>query len=183
MTVNQQPPSPRRRCLQCGVPSSKRCGRCKTAKYCSSDCQQKHWKAHKEHCLTWEYRALENDPTRFFIVAIAQRRGVYEFFDTLERRFYAPGTEANGKFYLGKTTWRNLDVLIGSVPLEDAQQVKDFAPQCAIPMRIAGGVFTFFGGGDSPDQQHFPLQGPNVWTLENSGRSGYAVYTGPKVSD
>ena len=39
-------------CAHCGVASAKllRCGRCKTAQYCGSKCQTKHYPAHKVAC-------------------------------------------------------------------------------------------------------------------------------------
>ena len=39
-------------CAQCGVVSAKllRCGRCKTAQYCGSKCQAKHYPSHKVAC-------------------------------------------------------------------------------------------------------------------------------------
>ncbi|PPQ92791.1 hypothetical protein CVT25_003902 [Psilocybe cyanescens] len=40
-------------CTNCdgpGKPKILLCGRCKRVKYCSSECQKKHWKEHKGHC-------------------------------------------------------------------------------------------------------------------------------------
>ena len=38
-------------CAQCRDPSPKqRCTRCKTSRYCSRECQTKHWPRHKSHC-------------------------------------------------------------------------------------------------------------------------------------
>ena len=39
-------------CSHCGMVSGKllRCGRCKTAQYCGSKCQAKHYPAHKVAC-------------------------------------------------------------------------------------------------------------------------------------
>jgi hypothetical protein len=45
-------------CSGCGTPGSgfKKCGRCKTACYCSAECQKKDWKAgHKLQCSTDVY--------------------------------------------------------------------------------------------------------------------------------
>jgi len=39
-------------CLCClkQVDGSKKCGRCRTASYCSVECQKQHWKVHKNNC-------------------------------------------------------------------------------------------------------------------------------------
>lgn len=40
-------------CLQCDKPkASKSCSRCKSAAYCSKECQSLHWKTHKPLCRT-----------------------------------------------------------------------------------------------------------------------------------
>lgn len=40
-------------CAHCGKPkSTKRCGACKFAYYCSAECQTKHWQVHKAICST-----------------------------------------------------------------------------------------------------------------------------------
>lgn len=40
-------------CLFClkGVEDDKRCSRCRTARYCSSNCQMQHWPVHKKSCV------------------------------------------------------------------------------------------------------------------------------------
>lgn len=40
------------RCSNCGTKEKKlmRCERCRTARYCSKECQKKHWKVHKKRC-------------------------------------------------------------------------------------------------------------------------------------
>lgn len=39
-------------CLCClkQVDGSRRCGRCRTAQYCSIECQTQHWRVHKNNC-------------------------------------------------------------------------------------------------------------------------------------
>lgn len=53
--ANQTPSSTEEECATCHKPSTpesplKRCSRCKTATYCSVDCQKVDWKSHKQHC-------------------------------------------------------------------------------------------------------------------------------------
>ena len=40
------------KCVECenGLPSPKRCSKCKTATYCGRECQTAHWQAHKKEC-------------------------------------------------------------------------------------------------------------------------------------
>ena len=38
------------KCENCEVKGKMRCGKCKTARYCSQNCQKTHWKVHKEKC-------------------------------------------------------------------------------------------------------------------------------------
>lgn len=37
-------------CANCGKKSTSRCGQCKKARYCSSECQKVHWKVHRSSC-------------------------------------------------------------------------------------------------------------------------------------
>jgi MYND finger len=51
-------------CANCAkkVPQKelKRCGKCKIVKYCSGDCQKKHWlKFHRRQCTIWAERKDE----------------------------------------------------------------------------------------------------------------------------
>jgi len=48
-----KPPEPEKRCKKCGGlgnPKLLVCGGCKSADYCSADCQRADWKAHKGTC-------------------------------------------------------------------------------------------------------------------------------------
>jgi len=44
--------SNKRICLFClqSVTGSLRCGRCRSALYCSKECQSQHWKVHRNNC-------------------------------------------------------------------------------------------------------------------------------------
>ena len=44
--------SSKRICLYCAkkVDGTLRCTQCRAALYCNSDCQEKHWHAHKNNC-------------------------------------------------------------------------------------------------------------------------------------
>ncbi|KAF1846045.1 uncharacterized protein K460DRAFT_386407 [Cucurbitaria berberidis CBS 394.84] len=43
-------PEPPTKCSTCGDPATNKCGACKTAYYCTKDCQNKDWSKHKVHC-------------------------------------------------------------------------------------------------------------------------------------
>ena len=38
------------KCEECGDPATQRCSKCKSAWYCSRDCQLRQWKKHKPIC-------------------------------------------------------------------------------------------------------------------------------------
>lgn len=43
----------------CNKEGTKRCGRCESARYCSTVCQTKHYPKHRESCLRLEERKKE----------------------------------------------------------------------------------------------------------------------------
>ncbi|KAE9617109.1 putative ubiquitinyl hydrolase 1 [Lupinus albus] len=50
-------------CTFCGNLSSRRCSRCKVARYCSVECQIRHWRSgHKHECFETETKADEAKP-------------------------------------------------------------------------------------------------------------------------
>jgi len=57
-------------CMTCGKVGNSRnkmkaCAKCKTAFYCSKECQQKDWKDHKKYCKLWRSSSL-NDLKKMF---------------------------------------------------------------------------------------------------------------------
>ena len=57
----------------CNIHAESRCGRCRVARYCTTDHQKAHWKEHKKTCNTRP--ALEKDDS--VVVSISASRGVY----------------------------------------------------------------------------------------------------------
>lgn len=61
------PPKPEKSskgpCQDCGAPGKKFCSQCKVARYCSKECQTRHWNAsHKNDCKTPEENASGGSP-------------------------------------------------------------------------------------------------------------------------
>jgi hypothetical protein len=47
---------PRNACVVCWVTTHLKCGRCRTVRYCSVECQLEAWPLHKEFCNRYRYR-------------------------------------------------------------------------------------------------------------------------------
>ena len=52
-------------CRVCDGPGKNKCGKCKTVRYCSRECQISDWDDHKQICghLTWKYYHSEDGKT------------------------------------------------------------------------------------------------------------------------
>jgi hypothetical protein len=65
-------------CETCGRPQARpqehqRCCRCRAVFYCSSDCQKKHWKSHKEACDVAFFREKYSTRTRTFVHGLGKK--------------------------------------------------------------------------------------------------------------
>lgn len=49
------PAQERKVCVMCGVATRKKCGRCRSERYCSEHCQVVGWPAHKVNCFSQRY--------------------------------------------------------------------------------------------------------------------------------
>lgn len=64
-------------CLNCGSDGAGlKCGRCKTARYCSAECQRKHWLVHKPSCGEAGAGSLPAKPTYDDFAVTATELGV-----------------------------------------------------------------------------------------------------------
>lgn len=120
-----------------------------------------------------ELRGLAGDGRHFIVVVMEMRPGALTFIQQLEWQEYEPGTERNKLFQMFRAKWENDLYFVIVVPLKHKQLIANFAPR--VGMRIADGVPTVIQSRDGKvEPTFFPVQGPNVWTLEN--RAGSPVY-------
>jgi hypothetical protein len=178
-------------CAACNVllENAKRCGGCRNVYYCDQTCQKAHWSVHRLECAriqakkdneslekltehvheqggtTSSVPVSQNDPIKFYVVAMATRNGVHDFTKRVEDTYFPVGTPANDLLEIGTTVWLGMLYLILAVPSDYTDRVK----QCAREegMKVCDGVPTMIENGT---KQFFPLRGPNVWSLENRER-------------
>jgi tetratricopeptide (TPR) repeat protein len=106
--------SSNRKCLFClkDVESDLRCSRCRTARYCSQECQKRHWKVHKNLCMDSN---SENSIEKLDMKAINHaQQGSYPKAEKLYRKLLNNliATDNNQTFTLG--TMMNLANTYGS---------------------------------------------------------------------
>jgi hypothetical protein len=64
---NVSQPQPQKKCFKCGAATTKtgtpllKCNACKTARYCSSDCQKLDWRQHRPICKQVQGKGVGND--------------------------------------------------------------------------------------------------------------------------
>lgn len=99
-------------------------------------------------------RAYVRQGDRFFVVAAAYRPGAELFVTRLEYE--------NNVFDFFILPWEGDDYYICAVPMAFRATVEQVATEAR--MRLADGVPTMF---TSAGIKRFPIQGQNVWNLEN----------------
>jgi hypothetical protein len=118
-------------------------------------------------------QARAADQSRLFLVSILDRIGVQGFSTELEWTHFSPRGSPNDLFDIDLVKWPDPDMvfIVISIPADYRPQAEALAEKWSL--RIANGVPLVLTVGR---QEWFPIQGPNVWTLENrTGWKGYGA--------
>ncbi|KAG7402414.1 Ubiquitin carboxyl-terminal hydrolase 19 [Fusarium oxysporum f. sp. raphani] len=124
-------------CTICGSSEASRCARCRSAAYCSLECQQTDWRTHRLLCTKFSEQAQDNyasrpSPTHYLaiffpmdkkrpsIVWIDTKKDKYEvepyFHPVLDQLLHIPGNDGyigrglrqvQGNVLRGRTSWQN----------------------------------------------------------------------------
>ncbi|KAG6989394.1 Ubiquitin carboxyl-terminal hydrolase 19 [Fusarium oxysporum f. sp. conglutinans] len=124
-------------CTTCGSSEASRCARCRSAAYCSLECQQTDWRTHRLLCTKFSEQAQDNyasrpSPTHYLaiffpmdkkrpsIVWIDTKKDKYEvepyFHPVLDQLLHIPGNDGyigrglrqvQGNVLRGRTSWQN----------------------------------------------------------------------------
>lgn len=121
-------------------------------------------------------RNPDGQPTYAFICCMREpyRIGTLLFSQKLEYDHYTPETPAEHDFIPMKIFWPEeekdrIEWWVIRIPYKDLPVAKAVAASSAIPMRIGDGVPNLI---DAEGVKSWPWPGPNVFTLENTERSG-----------
>lgn len=141
-----------------------------------------------------DYEALKDqlDPSRVALVMMANRIGVQSFVTFLEYTYFRPGTPMNSHFRFAIVKWEELKWFVVIIHKKHLQKADDLAK--LLGLRRADGVPTMIHAGKNLDAVgvarsketarrvfgeslgaemegmavvRFPLDAPNVWTMEN----------------
>jgi hypothetical protein len=117
---------------------------------------------------------ISRDPNYVWLAVMVSRPGAQWFMRHLELKFYRPETPRNRLLDMILLKWPDdMPMLwaICRIPMSEKQNLYDAAK--ATGMRVGDGIPQMFGGNGI---EKFPLDGPNVFTLENSRES--ILYSG-----
>lgn len=110
----------------------------------------------------------ENDPNKFYVTTNARRWGAQAFCVEIEFKHFHPSKpELNSQFDCNCIEFFGELFFVIGVPKGYQKTVEKIAS--AIGMKVCNGIPTVMGKNDG-DRIFFPLQGDNVWTLENRKR-------------
>lgn len=123
-----------------------------------------------------EFAHIADDKSRLFIVTMMTRPGAGVFLVDLEYHHYPPGSPKNHDFQMIVSVWSDMEWATIHVPIEHKELVEEVAKRNG--MRLADGVPTLLGNG-APEV--FPVNGDNVFTLENVADSPVYKGGGDKV--
>lgn len=110
-----------------------------------------------------ETAAFFSDPQWLHLATLMNRPNVWECSTEVENTHYAPMTPRNDLYNIRKLEWEGLMWAIISIPAGDRKLFEHIATKHGI--RIADGTPTMVS---SAGVSRFPLDLPNVFTLENS---------------
>lgn len=121
----------------------------------------------------FKYSAIQVDPNKLYLVADLSRPGTSLFAVRLEYTHFPPRSEKNKDFEVTLIKWpEDIEILwsIIAVPMQYRSIVEEVAANAGL--RLAEGTPMMFG---SSGEHLFPVQGNNVYTLENI--KNHPVYT------
>jgi|SRR6516225_3740662 hypothetical protein len=109
---------------------------------------------------------LAGDRNVFYVIGACFRPGVVVFATRLEHEHYRPGSGKNCKYRLVIVNWPldewKIHWYVVGFPIEDRHTAEALAKECGL--RFADGVPCMLSQGK---HEFFPMDGPNVYNLEN----------------
>ena len=112
-----------------------------------------------------DYQRFFADPRFIHYVGMLNppRPGVSDCFETLERRYFPPGTPRNHLYILRILNWMDIGWGIVSIPIGEKNLMERAAQ--VNRLRIVSGVPTMLTAHAT---HHFPVSNERIFTLENT---------------
>ena len=151
--MHSQEYNPNKLCSFCGVPQSKfKCKGCKICYYCSKACQKKHWKGHKNACVTKTEKLKVRlsipaiEPDRYYVCIMKVKGFEHMFCRQLELNYYPPSTILNQKLNMSYVFKDPIEAII-DVPRtdEDLSNILETAKKLGFKITMQVSLYEEFG--------------------------------------